>query len=188
MHIFAKHPRLLFLLFFLVAGGMFLWGADISLAEEETFREYQVKAAFMVNMAKFISWPNGSFPSANEPFVIGIAGDDPFKKTVTLLKKKTIKKRPIDVVYINSPAEVTACHMIFVAKSESRNLQYYLNSPQLSPSTVTISDMDDFLRHGGMIAFTLSKNRLAFKINNTLMKQHGLSPSASLLNLAIAVE
>src|SRR4028119_890287 len=40
--------------------------------------EYQVKAAFLYNFGRFVSWPSGSFAQSNSPFIIGVVGQDPF--------------------------------------------------------------------------------------------------------------
>src|SRR5690349_20901076 len=41
-------------------------------------KEYQIKAVFLFNFAQFVKWPSTAFTHANEPFCIGILGDDPF--------------------------------------------------------------------------------------------------------------
>src|ERR1700681_3665474 len=49
-----------------------------SQARAQTSNEYQVKAAFLYNFAKFVDWPAEAFGSSGAPFVIGVVGDDPF--------------------------------------------------------------------------------------------------------------
>ena len=43
--------------------------------------EYQVKAAFLYNFAKFIEWPNQAFPARDSAFTICLA-DDSFHTAV----------------------------------------------------------------------------------------------------------
>ena len=40
--------------------------------------EYQVKAVFLFNFAKFVEWPATAFKSANEPIRICLLGQNPF--------------------------------------------------------------------------------------------------------------
>jgi len=40
-------------------------------------REYQLKAAFLFNFAKFIEWPAPSFAQANAPIIVGVLGETP---------------------------------------------------------------------------------------------------------------
>jgi len=51
------------------------WGgaaAQVPLAAGED----EVKAAFLFKFASFVEWPVGTFQRADEPLVIGVAGDD----------------------------------------------------------------------------------------------------------------
>lgn len=176
--------RIALLLFCLL--GCFLPEGKVRAGEPP--REYQIKAAFMVNMAKFITWPENNFPKGEEPFVIGIAGDDPFGQTLEIIKKKTIRNHPIEVVHIQSPDALPRCHMLFIARSEVYKLEQYFQLTTNSPSPVTLSDIEGFLMAGGMIEFSTRDDHLAFMINNTLMKSHALYSDASLLRLAIEVQ
>src|SRR5207244_10853841 len=44
--------------------------------------EYQVKAAFLFNFAKFVEWPPQAFPSASAPFSICVLGQNPFGRSL----------------------------------------------------------------------------------------------------------
>ena len=47
-------------------------------AQGRAFDEYQVKAAFLYNFAKFVEWPPGTFANATDPIGICIVGQNPF--------------------------------------------------------------------------------------------------------------
>src|SRR5882757_4448493 len=63
--------------FRLLLAGSFLAG-NSALSSEPVSKEYQLKAAFLFNFAKFVEWPPQSFPDAGGPIVIGILGGNPF--------------------------------------------------------------------------------------------------------------
>jgi hypothetical protein len=42
--------------------------------------DYEVKAAFLYNFARFVRWPEGSL--AGPRFVVAIVGDDPFGEVI----------------------------------------------------------------------------------------------------------
>ena len=44
----------------------------------ETENAFTIKAAFLLNFAKYTEWPPGGFIAANSPVRIGILGEDPF--------------------------------------------------------------------------------------------------------------
>src|ERR1700679_3175966 len=77
------------LLFCLLAAGR-------AVAQEPAPSENQVKAAFLYNFAKFIKWPDDSFPEKNTPITIGILGENPFGTDLEVaVKNRTISGHPV---------------------------------------------------------------------------------------------
>jgi YfiR/HmsC-like len=62
-------------------------------AAEPLADEYQVKAAFLFNFAKFVEWPSEAFSDANAPLVITVFGDDPFSGSLEAVKGKLVNNR-----------------------------------------------------------------------------------------------
>src|ERR1700744_2569340 len=62
--------------------------------------EYQLKAAFLFNFAKFVEWPQQSFTNKTSPLVIGVLGENPFPDLPSMLKGKFIDDHPLKVVEI----------------------------------------------------------------------------------------
>jgi len=67
-----KHMALM-----MVAVLISLWCASPARASDRAFDEYQVKAVFLYRLTLFITWPEEAFTTPEQPFVIGILGDDP---------------------------------------------------------------------------------------------------------------
>src|SRR5215212_3292281 len=44
-------------------------------AESESVREYDLKAAYLYNFAKFTSWPDSTFTAPQSPMVVGVLGN-----------------------------------------------------------------------------------------------------------------
>src|SRR5262249_42923351 len=56
-----------------------------------TAGEYEIKAAFLYNFAKFVEWPAETFADANAPLILGIVGEDPFGSRLDqMVKGKTV--------------------------------------------------------------------------------------------------
>src|SRR5271157_5811294 len=53
-----------------------------SRALPQTALEYEVKAAFLLNFAKFVEWPSSAFADSDSPIAICILGKDPFGHTI----------------------------------------------------------------------------------------------------------
>jgi len=64
-------------------------GNLVDAQEDSQPTEYQIKAAFIFNFAKFVEWPTAAFPKASSPIVVGVLR----RKSVcaTAAPRKTIK-------------------------------------------------------------------------------------------------
>lgn len=148
--------------------------------------EYEVKAAFLYNFAKFVSWPPAAFPDAEAPFQLGILGDDPFGEALArLVASQRVQGRPFVIVHGRSPAELARCHILFISDSEQSRLAQHLAALRQAHSyALTVSDLDDFRAAGGMIHFVLERSRVRFQINPDSATAAGLTISSKLLSLA----
>jgi hypothetical protein len=154
-------------------------------AQEAKPSEYQLKAAFLFNFAKFIEWPPEAFAEKESPFIIGILGDNPFGKELerTILGK-TVNGRMLEIRTFDSPAEAKKCHILFIGSSENKRLPEVLDNLH-GTSVLTVSDWVHFTKNGGMINFVLESNRIRFRINDQAARGAGLKISSKLLNLAV---
>ena len=146
--------------------------------------EYQVKAAFLYNFAKFVKWPDTSFADTNSPIVIGILGENPFGDALTLaVKGRTANGRPITVRALTMPAEMKTCHIVFISQKPRRNLGETLALLNNS-NVLTVSEGDHFIESGGMINFFIDSTKVRFEINDQAATKAGLTISSKLLNCA----
>jgi YfiR/HmsC-like len=148
-------------------------------------QEYQIKAAFLYNAAKFIEWPPESGTSGS--FVIGVLGEDPFGSLLDDLSSKTIKGKKIIIKRFSSLDKVRECHMLFIPATERRRLSVVLSTSR-DHAVLTVSDLDGFAKSGGMIELAMDKGRLGFDVNNHQIRKQGLKISAQMLKLARTVQ
>lgn len=141
--------------------------------------EYEVKAAFLFNFAKFIEWPAPP-PNAIELCVVG---DDPFgSKLEDTVSGKTINGQPIVVRRLKAGDNPRNCQIAFIGASdrETRSILDLLRGA----STLTVGESPNFAKQGGMINFVLKDNRVQFEINVDAAEQAHLKISSKLLILA----
>lgn len=170
-----------FLLFLLV-----LVGSTGLLRAESPDREYQLKAAFLVNFARFIIWPDRAFPTKHSEFTFCLFGDNPFGSALDGIEKKKIGGRECRVEYMGSIDQIGQCHLLYVSGSERPNLDRLI--PAFSRhAVVTVSDIPGFADKKGAIELVQKQDRLTFIINNSILKQQGISADSSLLDLAASV-
>lgn len=148
--------------------------------------EYQIKAAFIYNFARFVDWPPGAFAQKNSPMVIGVLGKNDFGDSLgQTINGKAIKGHPLQFNVFDSVAEVTNCQVLFISTSEKSRLTKILAHLQ-GTSTLTVTEnTDDFIGDGGMINLLIVDNKVRFQINNQAAQKAGLIISSKLLSLAI---
>ena len=147
--------------------------------------EYQVKAAFLFNFAKFVEWPPRAFASETAPLVIGILGDNPFHEDLAqTIRNKSIDSHPLELREVRSPTEFTNCHILFISTSEKERLPEILKALKGS-SVLTVGETERFLETGGMVNFVLQGTKVRFQINNAAAAGAGLKISSKLMSLAL---
>ena len=82
----------------------------------QSFKEYDIKAAFLYHLANFVEWPAESFPAAETPFVIGVLGQDPFGKALDeIVQNEVVKDRKLVVQRFRQLDEIKVCHVLFIS-------------------------------------------------------------------------
>jgi hypothetical protein len=152
--------------------------------DSTTPTEYEVKAAFIYNFAKYTHWPEASTPETKKPFVIGVIGKDPFGHALDdAMRGQSLQGRAISVRRFNQVEDVADCDILFVSSSEKNNLQKIFEVLHKSP-VLTIGEIDQFAARGGMINLTTEEKRVRFEINVDAAERAGLKPGSQLLRLA----
>lgn len=153
-----------------------------------TSKEYQIKAVFLFNFTQFIEWPGTAFSEENAPFVIGILGDDPFGSYIDeTIRGETLNGHPLVVKRFKTPDEVEVCHILFVNISDREDIKNAFEKIKSQP-VLTVGDVANFAKQGGMIRFITENNKTRIRINLEAAKEADLTISSKLLKLAEIVE
>jgi len=149
-----------------------------------TAPEYEVKAAFLLNFARFVQWPSSEEVSPNAPFTICILGSDPFDKTIDqIVQGERIGDHPLVVRRVRRPEE--ACQVLFVSSTEPE-VAHILR--ETGPGVLTVGETPGFLRAGGMINFVVDRRRVRFDVNRAAAERASLRISSRLLGVARSVQ
>lgn len=156
-----------------------------ALAEEpqQAPSEYQVKAAFLYNFAKFVEWPALANPAF--PITMCVLGKDPFGKALeSVMEGKTVNGRPIVIRRTNDLAVARSCQVLFLSASEAGRAGEIVKGLR-DASVLTVSDLDRFTEAGGVIALVMEGQRVRFRINSKAAAFANLKISSKLLQLAL---
>jgi hypothetical protein len=152
--------------------------------QSRTASEYELKAAFLFNFAKFVEWPAGAFSGSEDPIRICLLGGDPFAGTLEqVVHDKMIGGRKLQVTPLQAAGQAKGCHVLFVSAQDGKPDRALLHGGY-GPSMVTVGETSGFAGAGGVIDFVQQENRLVFEINAEAADRAGVKLSAKLLSLA----
>jgi hypothetical protein len=156
----------------------------VTVTQAQSATEYQVKAAFLFNFAKFVEWPTEVFPGADAPLQICLLGQDPFgHEFEEVIADKTVNGHRIEVIHPSGVPQAKSCHIIFVASSEKRFVRQILRGLR-GASVLTVGETAGFAGMGGIINFVLDDGRVRFEVNVKAAERAHLKVSARLLTVA----
>lgn len=169
-------------LFVLLAG---LWcSGALSWSQSTAPKEHEVKAAFLINFAKFVEWPTNTFANSETPIRIGIMGEDALAEALTrMIQKQTAQGRRLEVRRGMTADESAQCQMIYFSKGSSPDWKFQLSELRGKP-ILTVGDLDDFAASGGVIGFNLVNKAVRFDINTSAAAMQQLQISSKLLAVA----
>ena len=149
--------------------------------------EYDVKAALLLNFARFIEWPDRAFAGPRAGIDICVFAPNPFGQALErVLQGETIGMRPLSTRDVHSTAAAAGCHLLFVpAGSESRAAAILR---QIGSPTITVGESRRFEDLGGAVSFVLEGGRVRFTVNLRPVEERGVRISARMLNLASRVD
>jgi hypothetical protein len=153
----------------------------------QSTNEYQVKAAFLFNFAKFIDWPEKSFANPQAPFMVCIVGHDPFGSALDAqFLSQTVDNRSLQIARFpvaNSLVVENRCQIAFISSSEKEHFRQVIESFQ-GQSILLVGDADGFAESGGAIEFVLEEDHVRFAINPEAAERADLHLSSKLLAVA----
>jgi hypothetical protein len=158
-------------------------------APDQPLDEYQVKAAFIYNFAKFIQWPPSTFQSANEPFVICVMGHDPFGRSLEdTVAGRAIDGHPFAVRHIGAVKQAAGCQIMFIDAAESGKHPLPVSGETRTTGILTVGESDSSGASGVVINFRLDGKKVRFDIDIAAANREQLRISSRLLSLAHLVE
>ena len=143
--------------------------------------EYEVKAAFIHNIASFVKWP--AAPSAEGKLRLCILGSSPFTEAAGVLVGEQIDGLVWEVQHVDSRSALQECRVLFIAASEGGNLRRILQGVE-GRAVLTVGDSDGYAEQGVVVNFYSGQNKVRFEINEDAARRAGLKISSQLLKLA----
>lgn len=158
---------------------------------DDSSRINRVKTAFILNIARFVSWPAEVLADGSAEISLCLYRNNPIQQAIESIAGEEVSGRRIVIKQLHSLTKNDACNILLIGQDE---LQAYLSETQPDPNrpVLTIADLTDTdshtHRHDGILV-TLIRNgaRIGFEINLQKTREVGLRMSSELLKLAIIV-
>jgi hypothetical protein len=144
--------------------------------------EYDIKAVFLFNFARFVDWPEAG--TTDRPLVIGVLGQDPFGVRLDdALRGEKSNNRSLAVRRLKTVDDALDCDVLFISRSEQAKLAQILAKVKERP-ILTVSDIPSFAELGGMVGLVTEDEKVRLHINVEAAKGANLAISAKLLRPA----
>ena len=141
-----------------------------------------MRAAFVFNLTKYVSWPGG-----RDRLVVGVVGEGDMATVLKqVLDGKVSDGRRIEVVLHAPDSELSECDLLYVNGESPAMLRSILNRAA-KRAVLTVGDSDRFVRSGGMVGLVRSGDQMEIEVNLEALRSSRLDMSSRLLNLAVLV-
>ncbi|MGR8935907.1 MAG: YfiR family protein [Gammaproteobacteria bacterium] len=173
----------------LLAGWLLLPDA---FAESDDERINRVKAAFVLNIARFVSWPPDALAAQHDRILLCLYRSDIFSQAVATIEGEPVSGRRLQTTRIQSLAESTPCHILLIAANDLKDYAGETR-PDAPRPLLVIADRTDPEApkqplHDVIVSLVRNGSRMGFEINLERSRQAGLKMSSQLLKLAIIVD
>ena len=140
--------------------------------------EYSVRAAIIVNLARFALW---SEPLGDQ-FAICVSGEPAFAAALSAATQgKKIGDRPVRVQRLTAPVDEVDCRVLYIGRDERHVSDLLVRT---SRGVLTISDRSEFVQDGGHVRLFLRDQRLRFEINQQAAERAGIKIPAQVMALS----
>lgn len=153
----------------------------------------KVKAAYLLNFAKFIEWPSSVFTATDAPFKIGIVGSDSFGGILDeTVKGRAVCGRRLVVQRLNwssqdDRAAAAGCQILYVGDWNGSIAGTVASALGTRP-VLLVGEGSDFSRVNGSIGFSVEGGRVVFSVDRRALALRQLKASSQLLKVARVIE
>jgi hypothetical protein len=146
--------------------------------------EYEIKAAMVFTLSKFVDWPPGKMGDSTAPFVFGVLHSDLLARELEkALRGKTAGGRAILLRRLSAADGAQECHILFVGDADRKHFERLAGS-LLKSGVLTVGEGERFIDAGGVIALVVKDDRVRLEINLQAAQKGGFTISSRILRLA----
>lgn len=158
-------------------------GATIVFAQPAAPIEANIKAVFLFNFTKYVTWPASGIGerSPSDIRICVTANDDFFSLLKAAVEGEAVDGKPLVPVALDGLDDAKTCQILYIGDSKTPDAKAWLSVVR-GVQVLTVGDGE--LNDETVIAFVRDDNRIRFDINRAAADRRNLNISAKLLRLA----
>jgi YfiR/HmsC-like len=153
-------------------------------AQSGSADEYQIRAAMLYNLTRFIEWPAWKVDQGHPQFLVCLLGADPIGSDIDgLLRDKTVGTKPLIVRHISSVDAAGDCHVLYVSAGARKSITKAA-ADLAKKGVLTISERPNSDSADQVIGLPTIEEHVQIEVNVGAADRTGLTISSKLLHLA----
>ena len=139
--------------------------------------EDELKSATVLTFIRHSEWRKDT----TGPINVAVLGRPAMVRTLRRsLDGRTANSRAIHIVDANSPADLNACHVLYIASDNNKEVLQTLAGLRASHA-LTIGESGRFLEYGGAVNLMIVDGHMSFEVSREALEHSGVTISATLL-------
>ena len=148
--------------------------------------EAKVKSAYLYNLLRRTSWPEGSFKTDDSPYIVGVLGDDNLEGLLEkIASRKKVNKRSIQLEKFKTIKDYKPCHMLYVPGYRSPEQQKEILKATKGTHCLVVGDSPGFALAGATANFDYRDDgTIGMELNLAQAKKHKLKFDRQLIEVS----
>ncbi len=165
--------------------GVFLFvGLNTAYANENDDFFDRIKVAFTYRIIQFVEWVDDGGGNKS-PANICVYANDNINRLFLDYEWKEINGQDIQVLFLNKlPDASDRCYVLYISHSELAHSPQILKQIASLGKILTVSDIDQFAKLGGMVELKIHEKSVKMEINVSNAMNVGIRFSSKLLEVA----
>ena len=139
--------------------------------------EDELKSATVLTFIRHSEWRKDTAG----PISVAVLGRPAMARTLRRsLEGRTASNRPIHIVDANASADLNACHVVYIASDNSKEVLQILAGLRASHA-LTIGESGRFLEFGGAVNLLIVDGHMSFEVSRDAIEHAGVTISSTLL-------
>lgn len=162
--------------------------ASVEPVAPQQLQQNKVKAAFVLNIARFVSWPAEVVAAHGGQFTLCYYGEDVLGSAYDIIHQHAVNGRQLNRQWVDESQGVSSCDMLLLSAAGVRR---YINAPLVPENTpllviadLTAQKISGQAYPGVHVVLVRKDSKLGFDINLVAAQHAGLKFSSRLLRLA----